>query len=126
MAHFQRGLGFPLSDFMVQFMQKFGILPHHLPANASVHLSTFVFFTEGYLGVWPSINLFCKYFSLRRQSVPNPDEGRVSPAASQSPPPYIMMFGQIPVAMPPAEEVKPNFRTPPAKEMPEANRIIQS
>jgi hypothetical protein len=54
------------------------------------------------------------------------DEGRVSPAASQSPPPYIMMFGQIPVEMPPAEEVKPNFRTPPAKEMPEANRIIRS
>jgi hypothetical protein len=36
------------------------------------------------------------------------------------------MFGQILVAMPPADEVKPNFRTPPAKTEFSSHRIIRS
>ena len=71
MAHLQRGFGLPVSDFMRKFLEKFGLLPHHLPANALVHLSCVATFSEAYVGVWPSLNLFAKYFVFRRQSVPD-------------------------------------------------------
>ena len=56
-AHFERGFGLPVSDFMKRFFVKFGVQPHHLPANAITTLSAYASFVEGYLGVWPSINL---------------------------------------------------------------------
>ena len=56
-AHFERGFGLLASNFMRTFLEKFGLQPHHLPANAFTTLSTFVSFAEGYLGLWPTINL---------------------------------------------------------------------
>ena len=73
MAHFQRGLGLPISDFLRTFLEKFELLPHHLPANAFVHLYCLATFAEAYVGVWPSLNLFAKYFQFRRQSIPDKD-----------------------------------------------------
>ena len=35
-------------------------------------MSAFVSFTEGYLGLWPTINAWSKYFHFRKQVVPNP------------------------------------------------------
>ena len=61
-AHFERGFGLPVSDFMHNFLNKFRLQPHHLPANAITTLSAYVSFSEGYLGLWPSINLWSKYF----------------------------------------------------------------
>ncbi|KAK1661659.1 hypothetical protein QYE76_049818 [Lolium multiflorum] len=47
-AHFDRGLGLPASRFFRQFLDFFGLQPHHLPANACVLLSCYVAFMEGY------------------------------------------------------------------------------
>ena len=41
------------------------------------------------------------------------DEGRISIASIISPPPDILKFGSFCFAIPPMDEVKPNFRTPP-------------
>ena len=72
-AHFERGFGLPVSDFMKKFFGRFGIQPHHLPANAITTLSAFVSFAEGYLGLWPTINLWAKYFRFRPQVISDPD-----------------------------------------------------
>ena len=50
-AHFERGFGLPVSDFMSRFFVKFALQPHHLPANAITTLSAYVSFLEGYLGL---------------------------------------------------------------------------
>ena len=73
-AHFERGLGLPCSAFFRNFLDKFLLQPHQLPANAFLTLSSFTAFTEGYLGLWPSINLWTKFFAFRKQVVPNPDD----------------------------------------------------
>ena len=71
-AHFERGFGLPASAFFWSFLTKFGLQPHHLPANAITTLSAFVSFTEGYLGLKPTVSAWSKYFSFRKQVVPNP------------------------------------------------------
>ncbi|KAK1631114.1 hypothetical protein QYE76_005429 [Lolium multiflorum] len=43
-AHFDRGLGLPASNFFREFLDYFGMQPHHLPANACVLLSCYVAF----------------------------------------------------------------------------------
>ena len=72
-AHFERGFGLPVSDFTKKFFEKLGLQPHHLPANAITTLSTFIAFTEGYLGLWPTLTLRSKYFQFRKQVIPDPD-----------------------------------------------------
>ena len=62
LAHFERGFGLPASDFLKSFLVRFDLQPHHLPANAFTTLSAFVSFAEGYLGLWPTITLWSKYF----------------------------------------------------------------
>ena len=73
-AHFERGFGLPASDFFRLFLNKFELQPHHLPANAILTLSSFVAFTEGYLGLRPSLGLWSKYFAFRKQVIPNPED----------------------------------------------------
>ena len=46
-SHFQRGFGLPASDFFRAFLDKFGLQPHHLPANALLFLSSFASLFEG-------------------------------------------------------------------------------
>ena len=43
------------------------------------------------------------------------DEGRVHVTHSTSPPPCVLKLGQFCVEVPPKDEVKPTFRTPPMK-----------
>ena len=70
LAHFERGFGLPASDFFRAFLDFFGLQPHHLPANAFVSLSAFSSFCEGYLGVWPTVDIWAKYFHLRKHTIP--------------------------------------------------------
>ena len=72
LEHFVRGLGLPASNFFRQFLDKFSLQPHHLPPNALVFLSSFVAFQEGYLGLWPSLDLWVMLHTLFPQSMPNP------------------------------------------------------
>ena len=69
-AHFERGFGLPASPFFRAFLNRFHLQPHHLPANAITQLSAFASFCEGYLGLWPTVDLWAKYFQLKKQSVP--------------------------------------------------------
>ena len=64
-SHFERGFGLPASRFFRNFLDTFGLQPHHLPANSTTSLSAFVSFCEAYLGIWPMVNLWAKYFQLR-------------------------------------------------------------
>ena len=75
LTHFERGFGLPVSDFMVEFLKKFELQPHHLPANAIVLLSAGISFSEAYLGLWPSINFWSKYFTFRSNVIPNKGSG---------------------------------------------------
>ena len=79
LAHFERGFGLPASDFMHAFLERFGLQPHHLPANAFTTLSAFVSFAEGYLGLWPTTTLWSKYFQFRKQVIPNPADPGAPP-----------------------------------------------
>jgi hypothetical protein len=71
-AHFQHGLGLPVSPFFWAFLNKFHLQPHHLPANAFTLLSSFATFTEGYLGLWPTVELWSRFHNFWVQSVPDP------------------------------------------------------
>jgi len=64
-AHFDRGFALPASDFFREFLNRFQLQPHHLPANAIVALSSFTTFCEAYLGLHPTVDLWAKFFSLR-------------------------------------------------------------
>ena len=69
LSHLQRGFGLPASAFFRNFLNCFGLQPHHLPPNALVFLSTFVSLFEGYLGIWPKLQHCSHYFNFRAQTV---------------------------------------------------------
>jgi hypothetical protein len=73
MAHFERGFGLPASTFFREFLKFYGLQPHHLPANSILQLSCYTAFSEGYLGLWPTVQGWAKYFQLKKQSLPNKD-----------------------------------------------------
>ena len=62
LAHFQRGFGLPISDLFRRFLVRYGLQPHQLQPNAIFHLSCLVSFVEGYLGLWPTVDLWAKYY----------------------------------------------------------------
>jgi hypothetical protein len=64
-AHFTRGFGLPASGFFREFLDRFKLQPHHLPANSIIALSSFVTFCEGYLGLEPTVDLWAAFFYLR-------------------------------------------------------------
>ena len=67
LPHFKRGFGLPASGFFRDFLEFFGLQPHHLGVGAIVQLSGFVTLCEGYQGVEPSIDLWVRFFSLKQQ-----------------------------------------------------------
>ncbi|KAK1653986.1 hypothetical protein QYE76_071791 [Lolium multiflorum] len=75
-VHLDRGLGLPASNFFRQFLDNFGLQPHHLPANACVLLSCYVAFMEAYAGLWPDIDFWRRSSTSRRTT-----DGRRGPAA---------------------------------------------
>jgi len=67
------------------FFNIFQLQPHHLPANAIVALSSFATFCEAYLGLYPTVDLWAKFFSLRPgvlQGGPEVPEGSPKPLAA--------------------------------------------
>ena len=65
LLHFKRGFGLPASGFFRDFLEFFGLQPHHLGAGAIVQLSGFVILYDEYMGVEPSIDLWVHFFSLK-------------------------------------------------------------
>jgi hypothetical protein len=69
------GLCLPTSAFLHHFLQYFGICLNHLTPNGVLHLSVFVHLRETFLGILPSISLFCYFFRLK----PHPRSDNISP-----------------------------------------------
>ena len=57
-AHFARGFALPVSKFFRDFLDHFGMQPHHLGANAIMLLLAFVTLCEAYLRVRLSVGLW--------------------------------------------------------------------
>ena len=53
------GLCLLTSSFLHRFLQYFGVTLNHLTPNAILHLSIFVHLCESFLGIPPSLSLFC-------------------------------------------------------------------
>lgn len=68
-TQFSRGFAMPVSRFFRNFLDHFGIQPHHLGPNASMLLSTFATFCEGYLGMRPTVVLWTRLCHFRSQVV---------------------------------------------------------
>ncbi|KAK1607903.1 hypothetical protein QYE76_031576 [Lolium multiflorum] len=68
-AHFERGLGLPVSDFFRDFLNFYELQPHHLPGNSVFYLSSFAAFMEGYVGITPTIDKFSYFYNLRKNSI---------------------------------------------------------
>jgi hypothetical protein len=61
-AHFEQGFGLPINNFFWDFLEYYGLQPHHMPANAIMTLSAFAAFYEGYAGIEPFVVAWAKYF----------------------------------------------------------------
>jgi hypothetical protein len=61
----QHGLGLPAYPFLHGLLHYYGITLNHLNPNSILHLSIFVHFYEIFLGIPPSITLFCYFFKLK-------------------------------------------------------------
>jgi hypothetical protein len=68
-AHFEQGFALRASDLFWDFLDYYGMQPHHLPANAMMTLSTFAAFCKGYAGIEAFVHDWSKYFHLWKQSV---------------------------------------------------------
>jgi hypothetical protein len=55
----------PASAFLYRFLHYFGISLNHLTPNTILHLSMFVHLCEAFIGIVPSISLFCFFFRLK-------------------------------------------------------------
>ncbi|KAE8791275.1 hypothetical protein D1007_34269 [Hordeum vulgare] len=56
--HFYRGFGLPVSPFFSDWLNFFGLQPHHLAPNAILQLSAFVILCKGFLGIEPRLDLW--------------------------------------------------------------------
>ena len=69
--HLERRLALPVIPLFRQFPDYFELQPHHLGANSIAQLSFNLFcqffatLCEAYLGIWPCLNLFCRFFFIR-------------------------------------------------------------
>jgi hypothetical protein len=68
-AHFERGLGLPVSNFFRHFLNFYELQPHHLPGNSIFYLSSFAAFMEGYAGITPTVDNFSYFYYLRKNSI---------------------------------------------------------
>ncbi|KAE8775196.1 hypothetical protein D1007_52343 [Hordeum vulgare] len=67
--HFYLGFGLPASSFFAEWLQFFGLQPHHLAPNAILQLAAFVVLCEGFVGIEPRVNLWRSLFFFKQQSI---------------------------------------------------------
>ncbi|KAE8787834.1 hypothetical protein D1007_38153 [Hordeum vulgare] len=67
--HFYRGFGLPASSFFAEWLQFFGLQPHHLALNAILQLAAFVVLCEGFVGIEPRVDLWRSLFVFKQQSI---------------------------------------------------------
>ncbi|KAK1680822.1 hypothetical protein QYE76_041670 [Lolium multiflorum] len=79
LAHFERGLGLPVSGFFRSFLDFYELQPHHLPGNAVFYLSCYATFMEAYIGIRPTRETFARFFALRINSAQGKDIPKPKP-----------------------------------------------
>ncbi|KAE8776051.1 hypothetical protein D1007_51386 [Hordeum vulgare] len=67
--HFYRGFGLPASSSFAEWLQFFGLQPHHLAPNAILQLAAFVVLCEGFVGIEPRVDLWRNLFFFKQQSI---------------------------------------------------------
>ncbi|KAE8815671.1 hypothetical protein D1007_06857 [Hordeum vulgare] len=67
--HFYRVFGLPASSFFAEWLQFFGLQPHHLAPNAILQLAAFVLLCEGFVGIEPRVDLWRNLFFFKQQSI---------------------------------------------------------
>ncbi|KAI4981931.1 hypothetical protein ZWY2020_022423 [Hordeum vulgare] len=67
--HFYWGFGLPASPFFSDWLNFFGLQPHHLASNAILQLSAFAILCEGFLGIEPRLDLWRSLFFFKQQSI---------------------------------------------------------
>ncbi|KAE8788170.1 hypothetical protein D1007_37868 [Hordeum vulgare] len=67
--HFYRGFGLLASSFFAEWLQFFGVQPHHLASNAILQLAAFVVLCEGFMGIKPRVDLWRNLFFFKQQSI---------------------------------------------------------
>ncbi|KAE8775487.1 hypothetical protein D1007_51995 [Hordeum vulgare] len=67
--HFYRGFGLRASSFFAEWLQSFGVQPHHLAPNAILQLAAFVALCEGFVGIEPRVDLWRSLFFFKQQSI---------------------------------------------------------
>ncbi|KAE8783369.1 hypothetical protein D1007_43136 [Hordeum vulgare] len=67
--HLYRGFGLPASSSFAEWLQFFGLKPHHLAPNAILQLAAFVVLCEGFVGIEPCVDLWRNLFFFKKQSI---------------------------------------------------------
>ena len=68
-SHFARGFALPVSKFFRDFLDHFGMQPHHLGANGIMLLSACVTLCEAYLGVRPTVGLWVWLYHFKSHMI---------------------------------------------------------
>jgi hypothetical protein len=66
------GLVPPLSSFFLTLLEYYGLQLQHLSPNSIALVAIFVHLCEMYVGVWPSVRLFRRFFVLKAASTHPP------------------------------------------------------
>ncbi|KAE8818042.1 hypothetical protein D1007_04141 [Hordeum vulgare] len=69
--HFARGLGLPVITFFRRFLTHFALPRHHLSANAYLQLAVFFTMCDGFVEIEPRLDLSCRLFYFKKQTVVN-------------------------------------------------------
>ena len=65
LAHFVRGLGFPLHPFIRGLMFYYGLDFHDQAPDSVLHISSFIVVCEAFLRITPHFGLWLKTFNMR-------------------------------------------------------------
>ena len=69
LAHFVRGLGFPLHPFVHRLMFYYGLDFHDLAPNFILNISAFIIVCEAFLCIRPHFGLWLKTFNIKPKVV---------------------------------------------------------
>ena len=69
LAHFVRGLGFPLHPFVHGLMFYYGLDFHDLAPNSILNISAFIIVCEAFLRIPPHFGLWLKTFNVKPKVV---------------------------------------------------------
>ena len=69
LAHFVRGLGFPLHPFVRRLMLYYGLDFHDLAPNFILNISAFIIVCEAFLRIKPHFGLWLKIFNVKPKIV---------------------------------------------------------